>query len=280
MKKQLIIFILEIFLLSAGIFRCELDHGLEPVDYKITGNVYFFMGEPPANTDRVEVFAIKEFPPQDPQNFLYLGRSGPLNYKNGRFVDYEIRVSPTSYQFIVALWKEKDQDWNLTGLVGYYTGPADPFLPDSVIVSKEKPIVEHVDFNANWELVSKDASIAGKITYEGEWPDDTSLLILAIYNKKPNPNNVFEYLTFTNIDYSQPIFTDSSSYKLGVNSGIYKYIVLFWVGKSISNFSDLIEIGFYEDPANPGTPGQISVSPNQALENININVNFANFQFP
>ncbi len=278
MKKAIII--LGLLFLAGGFFSCEIDHGLEPVDYKITGTVYFFNGEPPANTDRVEVFAIKEFPPQDPQNFLYLGRSGALNYKSGRFVDYEIHVAPTSYQFIVALWKEKDKDWNLTGLVGYYTGISDPFLPDSVVVAKEKPVATGVDFNANWDLVSKDASLSGKIFYKGAWPEDTSLLILAIYAKKPNPENVFEYLTFTNIDYSQPIFTDSSSYNLGVNAGTYNYIVLFWVGKSISDFSDLIEIGVYEDPANPGSAGQVTVAPNQSLENIDIQVDFSKVQFP
>ncbi|MEE4312161.1 MAG: hypothetical protein V2J62_09880, partial [candidate division KSB1 bacterium] len=90
---------------------CEIGHGLKPIVYKIKGNVIFVRGNPPENTSRIEVFALKEFPPQDPQNFLYLGRSGPLDYNSGNRVGYEVMVSPTSYQLLGVVWKEQGQDW-------------------------------------------------------------------------------------------------------------------------------------------------------------------------
>ena len=259
---------------------CEIDHGLSPKEYKIKGTVTFFKGEPPENTDRVEVFALKEFPPQDPQNFLYLGRSGPLDYQSSRQLDYEILVSPTSYQFIGVLWKEKGRDWNLTGLMGFYMGKSDgfSFFPDSVVVSEDHPVVDGVDFTANWELVSKDARISGKITYQGSWPPETELLLLAVYPSKPN--TWLEYLTFSNFDYSQPIFVDSSSYELSINSGIYNYIVLFWIGKNISDLNDMIAIGYYEDPADPGKPGRIEINKHEELTGIDIHVDFNKIVFP
>ncbi|OQX95980.1 hypothetical protein B6I21_02640 [candidate division KSB1 bacterium 4572_119] len=276
--KKILITISSIAIALVLIISCEIDHGLYPVSYKIKGTITFFKGEAPDNTDRVEVFALKEFPPKDPQNFLYVGRSGPLNYESGVFVEFEVPVSRTSYELIGVLWKEKGQDWNLTGLMGFYTGESGLFFPDTVFVTKENPVVDSVDFTANWELVNKDAYISGDITYEGEWHEDTSMLLLAIFPTKPT--NDFEFFTFSNFDYAQPIFVNSSSYRLAVNSGVYRYIVLYWIGKNIKNLSDLIEIGVYENPANPGEPGTVQVNPNDDLTNININVNFDNLNLP
>ena len=276
--KTLYLFILIVVILILLIFACEIDHRLYPISYKITGKIHFFKGEAPENTDRVEVFALKEFPPQDPQNFLYLGRSGALDYQQGSSVNYEIQVSNTSYQLIGLLWKEKGENWNLTGLMGFYTGGLQSFFPDSVNISKENPVVNNVDIYANWEVVSKDASVSGKITYQGDWPEDTQLLLLGIYPVKPTSD--FSFILFENLDYTQPIFADSSSYRLPVNSGVYNYVVLYWVGKSIKNLSDLVEIGFYKDENNMEEPGRVTVSSNQEIENIDINVNFNEIEFP
>ena len=103
--------ILILITISGVIFiACDNDHGLYPQTYKIKGKVVLLRGQPPENTDRIEVFAIKEFPPKDPQNFLYLGRSGKLDFTKGNEIDYEIQVSPTSYDAIVLIWKEKGYD--------------------------------------------------------------------------------------------------------------------------------------------------------------------------
>jgi len=278
MKKYYlpILFIVVVIII---IFACEVDHGLYPIDYKIKGEIIFFKGEAPENTDRIEVFALKEFPPDDPQNFLYLGRSGSLDYSKGDTVKYEVQVSPTSYQLIGVLWRETGKDWSLTGLIGIYTGDLLSIFPGSVVVSNENPVVDSVNFYANWDVVSKDANISGKITYNGDWPEDTSLLLLAVYKTKPNPANEFSYIAFENLDYSQPIHKDSSSYDIAVNSGTYNYVVLFWVGKNMSKLTDLTEIGKYEDPDNPGEAGTIIISENDSTQ-YDINVNFDNIEFP
>lgn len=277
MKKYYLL-LLPIAVLVVLIVRCEIDHGLYPIRYVIKGKVIFFKGSPPANTDRVEVFALKEFPPKDPQNFLYLGQSGALNITAGNEVNYEIQVSPTTYQLVAVLWKEKGQDWSLTGLLGFYTGGLTTILPDSVMVSKEQPVADSVDIFANWEVVAKESVISGRITYKGPWPEDTQLLLLAIYKAKPVSD--ISYLLLENVDYTQPIFADSSSYRLPVNSGVYNYVVLFWVGKKIKNLTDLVPIGVYEAPDNPGSPGRVTVEPGEEKSNVDIHVDFNNIQFP
>lgn len=281
MKKYILFLLLSLLIL--GLFvSCEIDHGLYPIKYAIKGKVNFFKGEPPANTDRVEVFALKEFPPKDPQNFLYLGSSGALDYQKtgseNTEVEYEVPVSRTSYQLIVVLWKEKKQNWDLTGLMGFYTGKKAAILPDTVFVTKEVPVIDSVDINANWEVVSKDASISGKITYEGNWPKDTQLLLLAVYRQKPTTD--MQYLLFENVNYTQPVFVDTSSYRLAVGSGVYNYIVLYWVGKKISKITDLVELGYYETPENPGQPGKIEIASGERKEDVHIRIDFNAIQFP
>lgn len=273
-------FLLLFIIISISIvIACEIDHGLYPVNYLIRGKIRFY-GEPPDSTDRIEVFALKEFPPKDPQNFLYLGQSGSIDYKVGKEVNYEIKVSPTSYQLIALLWRQKNYDWNLTGILGIYTGKDGSSFSGTVEVSKEIPVVEDVDIYANWEKVNKDGFISGDISYEGKWPEDTSILLLAIYNVKPNPKNEGTYFSFENFDYTQPLFVDSSSYRLAVKSSVYNYIVLFWVGENIKNLSDLVEIGIYQDANNPGEPGKVEVITGEEEKNINIHINFDNIEFP
>jgi len=277
MKIKYLLFLLAPLIVIIMV-TCEIDHGLYPTSYKITGTIHFFKGEPPENTDRVEVFALKEFPPQDPQNLLYLGRSGKLDYTQGSSIDYEVQVSKTSYQMIGLLWREKGKDWDLTGLMGFYTGGLGNFFPDSAVVTEENPTAENIDIYANWDRVSKDATISGNITYSGTWPEDTQLLLLAVYPAKPTSD--ISYFLFENLDYTQPVFVDSSAYSLKVNSGVYNYVVLYWVGKSISNLTDLLDIGYYINPENPDEPGKVVIETGQEKTNIDITVNFDEIQLP
>jgi len=279
MKKYYYFLLVSVLFLAAWI-SCDVDHGLYPIRYMIKGKVRFLRGNAPANTDRIEVYAIKEFPPQDYQNFLYTGESGALDYTLGNEIDYEVQVDPTQYDAIVLLWKEKGYNIDLTGLIGIHTTLEQYPLPVSVKVSKEQPIADSVDIFSDWNKVTKDASISGNIFYSGKWPEpeDTELLLVVVYNKKPTDENTL--LFFENIDYTQPLFVKSSSYRLLVSSGKYDYIVIFWVGKDISALTDIIEIGFYQSPDNPGEPGTVDLRAGGEAKNIDINVDFSKIEFP
>ncbi len=257
---------------------CQVDHGLYPVRYEIRGRVIFFAGRPPATTDRVEVFALKEFPPKDPQNLLYVGQSGALNYTKGDTVDYAIPVSPTAYDLVGVVWKEKGTDWSLTGLMGIYTGSISSFFPARVVVSKEHPVVEGVDIFANWEVVSKDAAISGTIRYQGQWPTETAMILVAAYRTRPTTE--FQYLLFENMDYSQPLFVDSSYYRLKVGAGVYNYVVVFSVPKKVSGLADLVTLGYYRDPSDPLRPGAVSVKSGSEARGVDILVDFGSVSSP
>ncbi|MBN1154954.1 hypothetical protein JXB12_08580 [candidate division KSB1 bacterium] len=275
--RNIVFFLLISCIVMIVLYSCEVDHGLKPETYKIKGKILFAHGEPPENTGRIEVFAIKEFPPQDPQNFLYLSRSGPLNFNAGNQISYEILVSPTDYDLVGLVWREKDKDWDLTGLMGFYTGEGSSLLPVTVEVSKEERIASDINIYAIWDRVSKDTKIRGNITYEGEWPEDTQLLLLAIYTIAPTSE--IGYLLFENVDYTQSLFVESSDYELAVNTGVYNYIVLYWIGKNISDLSDLIVLGVYENPSTPGQPGTIDVRSGEEADHVDIHVNFESIDF-
>ena len=277
MKKLYLILFSSIALVAIW-FSCNIDHGLYPIDYIIKGKVIFLRGKPPENTDRIEVFALKEFPPQDPRNYVYLGESGALDFKSGNEIDYEVRVSRTRYDAVVLLWKEKGYKISLTGLIGIYTTPEQYPLPVAVNISKEYPVADSIDIYSDWNKVTKDASISGKINYKGDWPEETKLLLLVVYKQKPKDETTL--LFFENIDYTQSLKVDSSSYRLLLSRGKYHYIVLFWVGKSFKNLSDLKEIGFYASPDNPEEPGIVDLTAGGDAENIDIYVDFNNIQFP
>jgi hypothetical protein len=75
MKKYIFLLLL-IALILTLLFSCEIDHGLYPTSYSIKGKVIFFKGKPPENTDRIEVFALKEFPPtKSLMRFRYHGQA-------------------------------------------------------------------------------------------------------------------------------------------------------------------------------------------------------------
>ena len=276
--KQTAIYSVLLIAFTGLLLTCEIDHGLRPQQYLIKGNVIFLRGQPPDNTDRIEVYAIKEFPPQDPQNMLYLGQSGALDFSNGNTIPYQIPVSPTTYEAIVLIWKEKGYSINLTGLIGIYTTQENYPLPVPVTVSQQQPVAEGIDIYSDWTKVSKDASISGTITYKGEWPADTQILLLAIYRIKPS--NATSLLFFENVDYTQPLNVESSTYRLLVSKGTYQYIVLYWVGKSISGLEDLVPIGIYENQDQPGSAGIVKVDSGEHVTGIDIHIDFSQLTFP
>ena len=57
-------------------------------------------------------------------------------------------------------------------------------------------------------------------------------------------------------------------------------MVLYWVGKSISNLTDLLDIGYYINPENPDEPGKVVIETGQEKTNIDITVNFDEIQLP
>ncbi|MBN2012171.1 hypothetical protein JW960_22770, partial [candidate division KSB1 bacterium] len=86
-------------------------------------------------------------------------------------------------------------------------------------------------------------------------------------------------IAFENVDYAQPIRVDSSSYRLAVNAGTYNYIVLFWVGNSISKLSDLVELGVYKNPQSSDQPGTIRVADGESRDDVDIFVDFNTINF-
>ncbi len=253
---------------------CNIDHGLKPLHSKIGGRI-FWTGEAPERTDEVRVAVVKEFPPRSLNELLF---SEQISYTQDT-VRWEIFVPPGEYAAIVVIWKEKNQSWNLSDVVGLYGGV---FVDDLLIpnlspfnVDNENTIIDDLDIIANLNRVNRDAKIMGKITFEGEWPENTGVIGIGAFSEIPQPGNFIDYyLKNLALDYSAPIFVDSYDYMLRVRSADpIRYISVLWIDDSF-NLASILDMGFYLDPADPTQPGVVKVDSAATLTGIDFTVHF------
>jgi hypothetical protein len=248
---------------------CQYDHGIDPVFSKIAGRV-IFVGEMPQNTDQVRVAVAVNFPPTDISELL---TSEPLP-KGVDTVAYEILVPYGDYQAVGVIWKAKNESWSLTDILGIYSDVAG-FLPKSVQITPENPVADSVDIIADYRLVTKGAHISGRITFLGDWPEETEIVAVAAFREEPrtildllNPENISG---FGLVPKGVPTY----DYRIAVAPGTYKYIAVFWVQEiRQGEFPRFAVIGVYEDAQEPGSPGAVTVELEETATGIDITADF------
>lgn len=253
---------------------CSIDHGIDPiVDVPTIRGKVFFQGEKPENTEWVVVVASKDFPPSDLIE-LSLSQSEVLDL-NSDTVAYEI-ILPNfgSYAAVGAVWKGQGEPLALSDVLGIYgvSVASGLFFPDTVKVTREHPVADSINIIADFSRVNRGAAILGRINYSGPWPDNTAIMGVAAFNKKPR--NLFEFLNVAAINISLPFNVSFFDYKLTTPPGTYEYIVLLWLAKG-SDFTDFKEIGFYETEPGSGIPGTVTVAKGDTARGINLFIDFA-----
>lgn len=266
----LLLFGIPIFL----VLKCRIDHGLEPIYSKISGKI-IFTGEPPANTDGVRVAVIQEFPPRNINELLFSDNI-PLYQDTA---DYEIYLPEGQYDVIAVIWKEKNQPWNISDVIGVYGGTfiGDLLVPTfhGITISDKHAVLDSIDIQTNLNRVNRDAKIEGTITFTGQWPGNTGIIGIGAFTDIPEPGNFIDYY-FKNIalDYTIPPFVESAEYKLRVRSSdTINYLVVLWIDSSF-NLGSIQDIGFFQDSQDPSQPGVIQVSTDSTVTGIDITVNF------
>jgi len=261
-------------LLALLIPNCKIDHGLEPVSSKIMGKVIFH-GDTPRYTDEVRVAVVKTFPPSDIAELLFSERIS--TYVDS--VDYEIYLPPGTYDMVAAIWKEYNEPWNLSDIIGLYGGffIGDQLVPtfQSVTLEDNFTILDGIDIETNLNRVNRDSKIEGTVTFEGSWPDDTGVIGVGAFTEIPTPGNYVDYyLKNVDIDYTVPIFVDSADYQLRVHStDTLKYIVVLWINNTY-DLTTIQDIGFYADPGDSTQPGTVMAPPYSTLSGVDIVVRF------
>jgi hypothetical protein len=256
--------VLRLLWISAG---CDYDHGIDPIRTKISGEITF-VGSPPGNISEVRVAVAKRFPPVDLTQDLLYSEQLP---KNQTTVRYEILAAPGTYAATGVLWRRSGEAWTLSNLLALYTVPLS-FSPAPVTVPPAtQPQPDAVNMSVDWELAKRDAYIEGDITFAGAMPLDTEIMAIAMFPIIPRTQ--FEFLTVKALDLNVPLGVQRFHYRTPVASGEYKFVSVFWKGKSGSIF-DVRAIGFYRSAADTTKPGSVTVASGGTATGINLVADF------
>ena len=187
-----------IILSALLILSCNTDPGLEPTESGISGTITF-TGDWPENTDEITVVAATKFPPSSLEEIV-LSEPLPLGKDS---VDYVIYHPPLDFAAVGVVWKEKDQPWDVTNIIGIYFPPGEgPGLnPANVSIPDKNTLVSSINITAELDKAKPavDSYITGTLTVEGEWPANATTLIM--WAAKEFSNN----LTLTDIIFGNPM---------------------------------------------------------------------------
>jgi len=214
LKKTALVLIIIISGLMAFL-TCQMDHGLEPIRSGISGTINY-IGNWPANTAEVRIVAATIFPPSD-LNDLIIGDILPVG---GDSTIYTFYLDPGDY-YLGLVWRERDAAWGIQSIFGIYTESGESFSPGRITVPDNKTVVTGKNIIADFSYAQKatNSSIAGTITFIGNWPDNSENVMVIATSKFP-PESLLD-LNFSGLI---PPNIDSSSYLIPLPPGTYSAV--------------------------------------------------------
>ena len=280
MKSQILMrligWTLLLLLLGGG---CQYDHGIEPIPYRIKGTVIFNGGAPPWYVREARIAIAKKFPPENLATDLIYSDPLQFNRDSSRVepdtINYELVVDPGDYPAAGVLWRKSGAAWDIANILGLYglDFTSGSLSPKGITIDDDHPIADSVNIFASWELTKRDAVIEGAIRFKGEWPRDTEIVAVAFFPIVPRTS--LDFLSVKALDINVPLFRAAPfHYRTAVGSGDYKFIALFWKGKTTSIF-DIRTIGFYNCPDDSLRPKALRVNPDETKSGIDFNVDFS-----
>jgi hypothetical protein len=278
-----------LFLLAGWAFcfllRCEVDHGLQPIHSKIGGQIRFTGDRVPLDTDEIRVALIKDFPPRDIKELLFSDMV-PFRAHDTVLVEtpvpWEIFAPPGEYEMVAVIWKENNESWNISNVVGVYGGffLGDMLFPTykTVIVPSAHSEIDTLSIHANLNRVNRDAKISGTIAFKGDWPQNTGIVGVGAFVEVPRKGDLLDYyLKNAALDYGVTTFVREYKYQLRVRSAdTLKYVAVIWINSSY-DLTSIREIGFYADPKDPSKPGTVQAPRGMITGDVDITVDFSKF---
>lgn len=261
-------------LLAAVVFQaCEFDTGLGLSPSKISGRVLFLSTDfRPSNVDEVRVVAAANFPPASIADVFF---SEAIRFDKDT-ADYEIILPFGTYPAVAVLWKPRGQDWALESLLGFYgfKPPLEANLK-AVSLTEAQPIASRIDMPALWSFAQFDARVEGDLTFVGNWPTDTEMVVMGGFNEVPDLENfgLSALAVLGGINFTLPKNVASYHYELAVRNGTYKFVGLFWKGRGIP-WDKIRCLGFYHAANNPTQPGGFELERNGRVTGIDFSADF------
>ncbi len=276
-KTWLVSFLILCAFLFSPLLNCHIDHGLEPINSGISGRV-FFKGEIPRHTDEVRVAVAKDFPPRNIKELLF---SDMIDFYSDT-ANYRIYLPKGKYDVVAVIWKEHNEQWNISNIIGVYGGIflggrlIPTFKP--VTIPSSKSFLDTIDIEANLNRVNRDAKIEGTINFIGPWPENTGVVGVGAFTEIPKQGDILDYyFKSIFIDYTVSTFVEKADYMLRVHSAdTVKYIAVLWIDNTF-DMNTIQDVGFYIDPDDTtGTaPGIVTVPKDSTLKGIDITVDFS-----
>ena len=261
-------FIIKIITFSTFLFffSCEFNGGIEPTQSGLKGTIYF-TNEKPAETDQIIVVASTVFPPS---NITQIVQSEPLSI-SADSANFEIWIPPTDFAAVGVVWKQIDQPWDVTNIIGIYFPTENKFSPGSVEISTRNTVAEPINIQADYSVakLKVDSFIEGTLQVNGSWPENaTSVLVVASNNLVPTG--------LLDVTFGQPISAgfDSTTYSLNVQPGKYSLIGCLVLQENEPIGFESIKGIYYKKPTD-FFPGSVTVETDTTvIKNVNISINF------
>lgn len=255
-----------IILILFFLVSCDTDPGLEPTQSGFRGTIKF-LNDWPENTDQVLVVASTVFPPANITDII-LGDPLPVGVDS---TDYIIYTPPEHFAAIGVVWKEINQPWDVTNIIGIYFPTKNKFTPGSVTIPDKQSIVDSINITADLSKAKRavNSKITGTLRTKGEWPAG-AVSVIVVASQPVLPTGLLD------LSLGQPIEAgfDSTSYSLTLQPGTYRLIgVLVLIEGETIGLTSLKGL-YYLDPV-AGKTGSVTIkSDTSVVDNIDIELVF------
>jgi hypothetical protein len=270
MKKTIVLLLCILPLLT--IPSCDFNSGLQPTRSGFRGKIYFQNSWPP-QTDQVIVVAATKFPPTSITEIV-MGDPLPLFQDS---TTYELYTPPQSFAAIGVVWKQKNQPWDVTNIIGIYFDSDDHFTPGKITLSNRDQMLENMDLVADLSKAKLQVSsgIEGMLHIKGAWPVAAQSILMAA-SKPILPSSLLD------ISLGQPMAVpfDSTRFFINLQPGTYRLIGALLIEQGVDlSISSLA--GIYYKKAGDLFPGSITI-PNDTtrVRGMHITIDFNKKPFP
>ena len=252
--------------ISFAAYRCDFNHGIEPLPGKLKARV-IYRGDAPSNTHGIYLVVAPEFPPHAINESYHSPNSLPFDEDT---IYTEMDLPYGHYESYALWWYSTDTKSNLADILAMPIDPFNNLLPASFDITAEKPIVEKTMY-ANFSRMNRPSAIKGTIRFSGPFPPNT--LATAVVAFKIKPVEAIHFLLYLKaIDFS--IETNPYEFNLPVQTGRTEYIAVFWLPER-SPLTDFQTVGVYMDPNDPSRIGTLNLKDGETANNIDIYVDWS-----
>lgn len=263
MPRKIVFISLLIIIIS---LHCGQERGLEPTRSGLSGTVFFNKTWPEA-TDEVMVVAALKFPPT---TITEIVTSEPLpNFVDK--ADFIIWTPPQTFAAVGVVWKEKNQPWDVTNIIGIYFPTDNHFAPGSVAIPDKNTLVEGIEIQADLSKARLRVSsgIEGTLQATGVWPAEaTQVLMIASPSILPT--------SLLDIAFGIPIPAgfDSTHYSLTLQPGVYRLIGALLIEENKPIGIESIKAIYKKKPTD-FLPGSVALPTDTTLvTNVNLTLEF------